>query len=234
LKVPFDSPRLHQIFAKQKFGAPSKVEGLSLFVLRLAKNLLCADDSFYVGSAQDLDNRVKAHNDGQGATHTFKHRRIHLVYSEGFDSETAAVARERQLKRWSHKKETGAGGGKFPTVEGSKQKSFLAQRMKTGPVVPYRNAPPSLPLLSLTCHLPFPQSLFGRALSSRDKSPLSNVSSHRRILGSTSVIASSTKRALPMHESITEYKRLRGNLRPFWQFILAPESQVIVVEREEK
>ena len=66
--------------------------------------LRCADDSFYVGSAQDLNSRVKAHNDGRGAAYTFKHRPVHLVYSEFFDSEIVAVTRERQLKRWSHEK----------------------------------------------------------------------------------------------------------------------------------
>jgi len=66
--------------------------------------LRCADDSFYVGSAQDLDSRVKTHNDGRGAAHTFKHRPVHLVYSETFDSEIQAVTQERQLKRWSRGK----------------------------------------------------------------------------------------------------------------------------------
>jgi predicted GIY-YIG superfamily endonuclease len=66
--------------------------------------LRCADDSFHVGSARDLNARVKAHNDGRDAAHTFKHRPVQLVYSEAFESETAAVSRERQLKRWSHGK----------------------------------------------------------------------------------------------------------------------------------
>jgi predicted GIY-YIG superfamily endonuclease len=66
--------------------------------------LRCADDSFYVGSAQDLNSRVKAHNDGRAAAYTFKHRPVHLVYSEVFDSEIVTVTRERQLKRWSHEK----------------------------------------------------------------------------------------------------------------------------------
>lgn len=66
--------------------------------------LRCADDSFYVGSTQDLDSRVKAHNDGRGAAHTYKHHPVQLVCSESFDSETEAVVREHQLKHWSHNK----------------------------------------------------------------------------------------------------------------------------------
>ena len=66
--------------------------------------LRCADDGFYVGSAQDLDARLKAHNEGRGAAYTFKHRPVRLVYSESFDSEDNALTRERQLKRWSHGK----------------------------------------------------------------------------------------------------------------------------------
>jgi predicted GIY-YIG superfamily endonuclease len=66
--------------------------------------LRCADGSFYVGSAQDLNARVKSHNDGRGAAHTFKHSPVRLIYSEAFPSENEAVTRERQLKRWSHGK----------------------------------------------------------------------------------------------------------------------------------
>ena len=66
--------------------------------------LRCADDSFYVGSAQNIDARLKAHNDGRGAAYTFKHHPVCLVYSEAFGSEGEALARERQIKRWSHKK----------------------------------------------------------------------------------------------------------------------------------
>ena len=61
--------------------------------------LRCADNSLYVGSAQDPDARLKAHNDGRGAAYTSKHRPVHLVYSEA-----EAVKRERQLKRWSREK----------------------------------------------------------------------------------------------------------------------------------
>ncbi len=40
--------------------------------------LRCADDSFYVGSARDLDARVKAHNDGRGVAYTFRRRPVGL------------------------------------------------------------------------------------------------------------------------------------------------------------
>ena len=66
--------------------------------------LRCADENLYIGSAHNLDARVKAHNDGRGAAYTFKHSPVGLVYSEAFHSETEAVTRERQLKRWSRAK----------------------------------------------------------------------------------------------------------------------------------
>ena len=57
-----------------------------------------------------------------GAAYTFKHRPVHLVYSEVFDSETQAVTRERQLKRWSR-------GKKQALVEGNvKRLTQLSKR----------------------------------------------------------------------------------------------------------
>ena len=66
--------------------------------------LCCADGSLYVGSTQNLGTRIKTHDDGRGAAHTFKRRPFRLVYSERFLSRTDALARERQLKRWSREK----------------------------------------------------------------------------------------------------------------------------------
>ena len=66
--------------------------------------LLCADNSFYVGSTENLDDRLKSHNDGRGAAYTFKRRPVRLVYSESFVSQHDALPRERQLKRRSRGK----------------------------------------------------------------------------------------------------------------------------------
>ena len=76
-----------------------------------------ADDSFYVGMAQDLDARLKAHNDGRGAAYTFKRRPVRLVYWEEIESESKGVERERQLKRWSRAKKEALLSGKLQKVK---------------------------------------------------------------------------------------------------------------------
>jgi predicted GIY-YIG superfamily endonuclease len=66
--------------------------------------LRCVDESLYIGTAKNLEARLKAHNDGQGAAYTFKHRPVRLVHSESYPAEREALARERQLKHWSRAK----------------------------------------------------------------------------------------------------------------------------------
>lgn len=66
--------------------------------------LRCSDGSIYVGQTQDVANRLKQHNAGEGAKHTRDRRPVVLLYSEEFQTVAEAVRRERQLKRWSHAK----------------------------------------------------------------------------------------------------------------------------------
>jgi putative endonuclease len=61
--------------------------------------LRCGDGSLYAGSTLDLAAREARHNAGQGAKYTAGRRPVRLVYSEAFDSQQAAMARERELKR---------------------------------------------------------------------------------------------------------------------------------------
>ena len=66
--------------------------------------LQCADGSFYVGHAENVQQRLDTHNVGQGAVYT-KHRRpLKLVYSETISSKAEAIAREKQIKKWSRAK----------------------------------------------------------------------------------------------------------------------------------
>jgi putative endonuclease len=64
----------------------------------------CVDDTLYVGHTDDLASREKTHNDGQGAVYTAARRPVRIVYAEEHASVASAIARERQLKRWSNKK----------------------------------------------------------------------------------------------------------------------------------
>ena len=64
----------------------------------------CADDTLYVGHTEDLASREQTHNEGKGAKYTAARRPVHIVYAEEHSSAGSAIARERQLKRWSNKK----------------------------------------------------------------------------------------------------------------------------------
>ena len=66
--------------------------------------LRCSDGSFYVGSSQDLEQRIKAHNDGKATNYTRSRRPVILVYSEKWESKITAIRRERQIKKWSRSK----------------------------------------------------------------------------------------------------------------------------------
>ena len=66
--------------------------------------LQCSDNSYYVGSANNLTKRIEEHNHGEGAEYT-KHRLpVKLVYYEEFQQIDEAFAREHQVKGWSRQK----------------------------------------------------------------------------------------------------------------------------------
>jgi predicted GIY-YIG superfamily endonuclease len=44
--------------------------------------LRCADGSYYVGASDDLDRRLKEHNNGTAADRTAERRPVKLVWSE--------------------------------------------------------------------------------------------------------------------------------------------------------
>ena len=66
--------------------------------------LKCSDDSYYVGSTQNLQNRVDRHNTGRASAWTAARTPVKLVYYEQFDDKNQAKQRERQFKKWSRTK----------------------------------------------------------------------------------------------------------------------------------
>jgi len=64
----------------------------------------CSDNSLYTGITNDLDQRVKAHNEGRGAKYTSTRRPVVLVYEEQCSSRNTALKREIQIKGWTKAK----------------------------------------------------------------------------------------------------------------------------------
>jgi len=66
--------------------------------------LKCADDSYYVGHTDHLENRMSAHHSGIPTCYTTARRPVLLVWSQEFATREEALAAERQIKGWSRRK----------------------------------------------------------------------------------------------------------------------------------
>lgn len=61
--------------------------------------LRCADNTLYTGITDDLDHRIKMHNEGRGAKYTRGRGPVTVVYQETFESRSAASKREYEIKQ---------------------------------------------------------------------------------------------------------------------------------------
>ena len=62
--------------------------------------LECADKTFYIGTTNDLDKRVNAHNfEKTGARYTKSRRPVKLKYFETLKNKSLALRREFALKK---------------------------------------------------------------------------------------------------------------------------------------
>ena len=66
--------------------------------------LKCSDGTLYTGYTNDLEKRLKKHNNNKSGAHYTKIRRpVKLVYWETFDSLKDARIRESEIKKLSRK-----------------------------------------------------------------------------------------------------------------------------------
>ena len=63
--------------------------------------LRCSDGSLYCGWTNDPQRRLRAHNEGRGAKYTRSRRPVALVWLERCGDRSAALRREREIKRMS-------------------------------------------------------------------------------------------------------------------------------------
>jgi putative endonuclease len=63
--------------------------------------LRCADDTLYTGYTTDVDRRVAEHGAGEGAKYTRGRTPVELRYTESFETRSAALSREHEIKALS-------------------------------------------------------------------------------------------------------------------------------------
>jgi len=61
--------------------------------------LKCKDGTYYTGWTNNLEKRLKDHNDGKGAKYTKSRRPVELIYHEMFESKEEAMKREYAIKQ---------------------------------------------------------------------------------------------------------------------------------------
>ena len=61
--------------------------------------LECADGTFYTGYTTDPERRVREHDAGEGAKYTRGRTPVELRHVERFESKSAAMSREYELKQ---------------------------------------------------------------------------------------------------------------------------------------
>jgi putative endonuclease len=57
--------------------------------------------TLYIGVTNDLARRLEQHRSGTVSSFTRAYKVFRLVYVEAFDDPTAAITREKQMKKWN-------------------------------------------------------------------------------------------------------------------------------------
>ncbi len=63
--------------------------------------LKCSDGTLYTGWTNNLEKRIKDHNEGNGAKYTKPRRPVELIYHEQFETKEEAMKREYAIKQLS-------------------------------------------------------------------------------------------------------------------------------------
>ena len=63
----------------------------------------CSDGSLYTGWTNQLEERIRCHNEGKGAKYTRARLPVRLVYYETFSTKQEAMRREYEIKQLTRK-----------------------------------------------------------------------------------------------------------------------------------
>ena len=59
----------------------------------------CRDGTYYTGYTTDVERRVEEHNAGTGARYTRGRTPVEVVYTETYETQSAAMSREYAIKQ---------------------------------------------------------------------------------------------------------------------------------------
>ncbi|MFC0274249.1 GIY-YIG nuclease family protein [Metabacillus herbersteinensis] len=65
--------------------------------------LECNDGSYYAGYSNNVDQRLKKHNEGKGAKYTRAKKPVELLYSKAYHTKSEALKMECYFKKLSRK-----------------------------------------------------------------------------------------------------------------------------------
>ncbi len=68
--------------------------------------LECKDGTYYTGWTNNLNKRLKDHNDGKGAKYTKARLPVSLIYYEEFQTKQEAMSREYVIKHMTRKEKS--------------------------------------------------------------------------------------------------------------------------------
>ena len=74
--------------------------------------LRCGDGSLYTGWTNDLEKRIRTHNEGRGGKYTRSRLPVQLVYHEEFETKEEAMRREWEIKQLTRAEKEKLIGGK--------------------------------------------------------------------------------------------------------------------------
>ena len=87
--------------------------------------LECSDNTYYTGVTNNLNRRIEEHQNGvNNNSYTHNRRPITLAFSVEFNNIEVAIAKEKQIKKWSRNKKGALINGDFDLLPGLSKKKF--------------------------------------------------------------------------------------------------------------
>jgi len=79
--------------------------------------VLCSDGTIYTGHTDNLEARLRAHNDGRFRGYTYTRRPVRLIFHDQFRTRDDAFRAERQIKGWSRDKKPALANGDWELLQ---------------------------------------------------------------------------------------------------------------------